>query len=229
MTRMARQWATIAVAAITGVVLAAAPGEARPAASARAARPAAAGASSTARTAAVAGTATAPTPTAKIKARRMRARPRAVKRGTLVTPSQLVGNRVFSDAHHGFALAGVDQAQYPARTVDGGQTWLIDGPQLHVDAADAPEAVSWVGVAGAKRLFAYGSSVVDVTTDGGRTWWEAFMGELVTAVVPGPGHKLLAYVEQSVSNANINPAVTWQYVSRDGGRTWHYSTALGGL
>jgi hypothetical protein len=49
------------------------------------------------------------------------------------------------------------------------------------------------------------------------------------AVVPGLGPgELAAYVQQSVSNNHANPAATRQYVSRDGGRHWSYSTALGG-
>jgi hypothetical protein len=43
-------------------------------------------------------------------------------------------------------------------------------------------------------------------------------------VVPGPGHRLDAYVQQAAGNH----AVTSQYVSRDGGRHWRFSTALGG-
>jgi hypothetical protein len=85
-----------------------------------------------------------------------------------------------------------------------------------------------VGLANPRTYFAYGSSVVDVTTDAGHTWWETFLGELVMAVVPGQRHHLIAYVQQSASNSSSNPAVTWQYVSRDGGRHWRYSSALGG-
>lgn len=153
----------------------------------------------------------------------MHPRPGAAPRGTLVRP---FGDRVFSDARHGFALAGRGQAQYPARTLDGGRTWRIDGPQFHVDAADGAEAVGSVGVAGPRTLFAYGSSVVDVTTDGGRVWWETFLGELVVAVVPGVGHDLVAYVQQPSGRGSA--ASTWQYVSSDGGRHWRLSTALGG-
>jgi hypothetical protein len=106
--------------------------------------------------------------------------------------------------------------------------WTIDGPQFHVDAADGAEAVGFVGVDGPRTFFAYGSSAVDVTTDGGREWWETFLGEEVMAVVPNLRNELVAYVEQSVSNQRLNPAVTWQYVSRDGGRHWRYSTSFGG-
>jgi hypothetical protein len=99
---------------------------------------------------------------------------------------------------------------------------------VHIDAADGAEGVGYVGIAGPRTFFADGSSVVDVAANAGRTWWETFLGELVTAVVPGPNNDLIAYVQQPVSNDHVNPAVTWQYVSRDGGREWNYSTALGG-
>jgi hypothetical protein len=167
-------------------------------------------------------------PPQPLTARRLHPRANALPRGTIVSDAALFGQRAFANAKTGFALANGNQAQYPALTQDGGQTWRIDGPQFHVDAADGPEGVGYVGIRGPRTLFAYGSSVVDVTTNGGRTWWETFMGELVTAVVPGLANHLVAYVQQSVSNSGVNPAITWQYVSRDGGRHWRYSSALGG-
>jgi hypothetical protein len=149
--------------------------------------------------------------------------------GTVVSASNLVSNRVFVNAKVGFALANGDNAQYPAVSSDGGRHWRIAGPQVHVDAADGPEAVQFVGIGGPRTFFAYGSSAVDVTTDGGPVWWETLLGEQVMAVVPSSGGLLAAYVEQSVSNQHLNPAVTWQYISRDGGRHWRYSTSFGGL
>ncbi len=142
----------------------------------------------------------------------------------------MITTRAFANASIGFALASVSSAQYPARSLDGGRSWRIDGPQVHIDAADAAEGVGYVGVAGPRTFFAYGSEAVDVTTDGGRTWWETFLGELVVAVVPGPRHELVAYVQEQLdSNSSSLAAATWQYVSRDGGRHWSYSQTLGGL
>jgi hypothetical protein len=156
-----------------------------------------------------------------LTAHQLRARPHAVRPGTRIAASRLFGNRVFPTARRGIALANAGQAQYPALTVDGGRTWRIDGPQLHVDAADAPEAVGSVGAHGSHTFFAFGSSAIDVTTDSGRTWWETLVGGLVVAVVPGTGNHLVAYVQSGGGR-------TAQYVSRDGGRHWRYSTALGG-
>jgi hypothetical protein len=157
----------------------------------------------------------------------MAPRPGAVAPGTAVKPGDLFTPRVFANASVGFALAGVGDAQYPARSLDGGRTWRIDGPQVHIDAVDGPEGVGYVGVAGPHTFFAYGSSAVDVTTVGGRTWWQTFLGELVVAVVPGPRDELLAYVQQQLGRGLA--AATRQYVSHDGGRHWVYSTSLGGL
>lgn len=163
-----------------------------------------------------------------LTARRLRPRPGAVRPGTAVSSSQLLTTRVFANASDGFALGDVGSAQYPAHSVDGGRTWRIDGPQVHIDAADGAEGVGYVGAAGSRAFFAYGSSAVDVTTDAGRTWWETFLGELVVAVVPRGNHELVAYVQQQVSSDRITPAVTWQYVTRDGGRHWTYTQRLGG-
>ncbi len=175
----------------------------------------------------VAGTAVAPKPTAEIAARQMRPRPGSPppRFGARILLGSEAGPRVFINDEIGFALAADDSATIPVRTTDGGRTWTVDGPQLHVDAADGPEAVDAVGIVSPSEEFAYGSSVVDVTTNGGRTWWEAFLGENVTAVVPG-AHGLVALVQQSVSNSQLNPIVTWQYVSNDGGRHWHDSTSF---
>lgn len=159
-------------------------------------------------------------------ARRLRPRPYAAAVGTPVAGSHL-GTRVFASATVGFSMAGVSSAQYPVRTLDGGRIWRVDGPQFHVDAADGPEAVGHVGLVDARTYYAWGSSVVDVTTNGGRTWWETFMGELVVAVTPGPENNLLAYVQNQVGN-NSSHVVTRQYVSDDGGRHWRYTTVLGG-
>jgi hypothetical protein len=108
----------------------------------------------------------------------------------------LLTNRVFANDSDGFALADQGSAQYPARSVDGGRTWRVDGPQMHIDAADAPEGVNDVGVLSAHTSFAFGSSVVDVTSNGGRSWWETFLGEAVVAVVRGSKNELVAYVQQ---------------------------------
>ena len=143
--------------------------------------------------------------------------------------SALFAHRVFLNAEEGVSLANGDNAQYPALSTDGGRVWRIAGPPLHIDAADGAEGVGSVGISTPRTFFAYGSSVVDVTTDRGRTWWQTYLGDEVVAVVPGYRNELLAYVEQSVSNQHVNPAVTWQYVSRDGGRHWQYSTDFAGI
>jgi hypothetical protein len=146
----------------------------------------------------------APKPTTRVVARRIR--PRAdlptPRLGADIPEADLFGSRVFTNANVGFALANTTDGQVPARTTDGGRAWTIDGPQLHVDAADGAEGVEYVGIASPNVEFAYGASVVDVSTDAGHTWWEAFLGEDVTAVVPGR-RGLVAFVQQSVSNKHL--------------------------
>jgi len=155
----------------------------------------------------------------------MRSRPGAVAPGTTLRSSSIFTDRVFANGHTGVALANDGSAQYPVVTTDGAH-WRIAGPPVHVDAADGAAGVGYVGVASSRTFFAYGSSVVDVTTDRGRAWWETYLGELVTAVVPGPSGGIVAYVQQQQNSSGSAPIVTSQYVSHDGGRRWIYSTKL---
>lgn len=168
-----------------------------------------------------------PTPPATITASLIRRRPGTVRRGTLVKPSEL-GQRVYVNDKLGFALGSVGQAQYPAKTTDGGAIWKTFGPALHVDAAQAPLSVTQIGVANARTIYYYGSGqVVDATGDGGKHWWQAFTDELSAAVVPGFGRRLVWFTQTAVGSSGTN-AVTWVYTSNNGGKVWHYTTALGG-
>jgi hypothetical protein len=174
-----------------------------------------------------ASSAATPAPRQTINAKRITRRPNTVAPGTAVTSANL-GQRVFVDATHGFALASVARAQYPAATTDGGVTWKTAGPALHVNAAQAPLVVLNVGAAGPKRVFYYGGGqVVDTTSDGGATWYGAIFNGLVMAVVRGPSGHLVAFVDGFTGSTNSAGAV-WQYISKDGGRSWHYNTTAGG-
>jgi hypothetical protein len=173
------------------------------------------------------GTAASPSPPATITARLITRQPGTAKLGTAVPLSGL-GQRVFINKRVGFALGGVGQAQYPAKTTDGGAVWKTFGPALHVNAAQAPLAVTEIGVLNARTIYFYGSGqVVDSTGDGGKHWWRALTQELSAAVVPGFGGRLLWFTQTS-AGANGTNAVTWTYVSSNGGKVWHYTTALGG-
>lgn len=146
------------------------------------------------------------------------------KPGTRLRQAAL-GIRVFTDAKHGFALGGVTAgggAQYPAATVDGGRTWRIDGPHFHVNAADAPDVVAEVGAGRRGVYFAYagpyGGQAIDVTSDGGRHWWRAFLPTPPVAVVYNP------FTHSGELIAFLQGHPTWVYVSKDGGRHWTLST-----
>jgi hypothetical protein len=137
--------------------------------------------------------------------------------GSRVTTRGVVGQRTFVDGKTGFALASVGGADYPVTTTDGGTSWNTDGPALHLDAAQAPLVVGFVGVVNRRTVFAWGGGgqVIDSTSDGGKTWYRAlFTDGSPIAVVHDAGGHLLAFV-RSFSGSN-----TLQYVSRDGGHTW---------
>ena len=144
--------------------------------------------------------------------------------GSTVSASKIFGNRVFTDAKHGFALVDTGQAQYPAATTDGGKTWKTDGPALHLNAAQAPLAVIYIGAASQKTIFAWGTGqVIDTTSDGGKHWYRALFNGLPMAVVRNARGHLVAFVDGE-TGANG----TWQYVSKNGGRTWRYDATVGG-
>jgi hypothetical protein len=177
--------------------------------------------------AAASRTASPPTVTATI----IRRTPRTLRRGTIVRSGTL-SRRVFPDARHGFALALVANVSYPAASVNGGRTWRIDGPALHLPALQAPLVVTQTGAAGSRTYFAYGGpdggQAVDVTRDGGAHWYRAFLGEVVMAVVSADHGRLVAFA-QSTAGASSSTAVNLVYVSRDGGRHWHYDARFGAL
>jgi hypothetical protein len=150
----------------------------------------------------------------------LKVKPGTVKPGTAVSTSAL-GTRVFPGSSTGFALAELSSGTYPAASSNGGRTWKTDGPVLHENAAQAPLVVQWAGAANSHTFFAYGGpgggQVVDVTADGGKHWYGAILGDVVTAVVPGSG-RLVAFVQDSTAGGSS--VKTDVYVSTNGGRTW---------
>jgi photosystem II stability/assembly factor-like uncharacterized protein len=163
-------------------------------------------------------------PAKTVTARRIVRRPGTLAPGTKVRPSDVVGQRVFTGARRGFALASTGDADYGVATTDGGKTWKTDGPALHLHAAQAPLAVVFIGAVNPRTVFAWGGGqVIDTTSDGGRNWYGALFpnGGPVAVARDFRGH-LLAFI------GSFNGARTWKYVSRDGGRTWHYQSTVGG-
>ena len=144
------------------------------------------------------------------------------RKGTLATGSSVraaavSGQRVFTDAKHGFALASVGSAQYAVATADSGKTWKTYGPALHLNAAQAPLSVSFIGAVSRKTVFAWGGGqVIDATNDGGKHWYSALFttGSPVAVVRDIQGH-ITAFVGSPSGGS------TSRYVSKDGGRTWH--------
>jgi hypothetical protein len=155
--------------------------------------------------------------------------------GTLVSPipgtlrpgarvsRQALGKRVYVDTQHGFTLAAIGQAQYPAATVDGGRTWRTSGPALHVNAAQAPLAVTEVGALSRRVYFAGGDGeAVDATPDGGKHWYRALFNGGVIAV-RGRGERILAVIASNEASKATN---IWVYSSSDGGAHWHYEETI---
>lgn len=167
--------------------------------------------------------AAAPAPPLIVKASRIRPDTRPLTTpGTVVQGSAIFTARDFVSGSHGFALAvgAGGQAQYPVITTDGGRIWKVAGGHFHIDAANGPAVVTQIGVTGPGTYFAFGGpdggSAVDVSTDGGRTWWQTFLPAPTEAVVDGYVGLRRALV------AFLQGTPTWVYVSKNGGRTWTY-------
>ena len=107
--------------------------------------------------------------------------------GTSVGSAKVAGQRVFTDANHGFALASVGSADYPVATGDAGKTWKTDGPALHLHAAQAPLAVAFIGavtglgfIAG-RLLTASAAQMMEQTAPSSPTGWQSGQSVPTTA------------------------------------------------
>ena len=147
--------------------------------------------------------------------------PTFLKPGKIVSASDL-GVRAFINSNDGVALnqgMSLDGVTYPVATVDGGKTWRIDGPELHIPAANAPNVVTQVGAGAPATYFAYGgpggANSVAVTSDGGKHWYRAYLGGGIVAAVVDSNRELYAFT-----------GAAGDYHSTNGGRVWHYSASV---
>lgn len=147
--------------------------------------------------------------------------PTFLQPGKIVNPSAL-GVRAFINSNDGVALnqgMSLGGVTYPVATVNGGRTWRIDGPELHIPAANAPNVVTQVGAGAPATYFAYGgpggANSVAVTGDGGKHWYRAYLGGGIVAAVVDSNRKLYAFT-----------GAPGDYYSTNGGRVWHYSASV---
>ncbi len=117
---------------------------------------------------------------------------------------------------------------YPLTTTDGGKAWRIAGPVANVPAAQGGVAVAQAGVVNARTWFMCcgGNTVVDVTTDAGKHWWQAFLPAEVINVFAGdnPHARLVAIVRAYSTPGHIHHRL-WAYTSLDG-RRWTYDPSM---
>jgi photosystem II stability/assembly factor-like uncharacterized protein len=165
---------------------------------------------------ALAAAAAAPSPPKTVTATRITRQPATLAPGSHIASRDVVGQRTFTNARRGFALATAGEADYPVATTDGGKTWKTNGPALHLHAAQAPLAVIFIGAVNRRTVFAWGGGqVIDTTNDGGKTWYRAlFTSGFPVAVVHDPSGHLLAFISSGTGSSTV------EYVSKNGGRTW---------
>ena len=150
--------------------------------------------------------------------------PNSLPSGTRVS-TRFSGKRVFVNSRDGFAIGtwpGGSGATYPIATVNGGKTWRTAGPILHIPAAQGAVAVDEAGMSGSRVWFAWGDgiTVVDVTPDAGKHWWQAFLPGTVLTVYPDLICGRLTAIVQPYTERQRSPL--WSYVSVRG-RRWTYA------
>ena len=153
-----------------------------------------------------------------------------LRRGTLVR-NHFSGTRSFATRRDGFALGNLSGSEggktYPLATINRGKTWRIAGPIVNVPAAQAPVDVAQSGVVNARTWFMCCglNTVVDVTTDAGKHWWQAFLpGEVVNVFGYDNPHARLIAVVRPFPTAHSRQRL-WIYASVDG-RRWTYDPSL---
>jgi hypothetical protein len=140
--------------------------------------------------------------------------------------------RTFATRRDGFALGNLSGseggAMYPLATTDGGKAWRIAGPVVNVPAAQGGVTVAQAGVANARTWFMCcgGNTVVDVTTDAGKHWWQAFLPAEVINVFAGDNpHARLVAIVRAYSNPGHIHHRLWAFTSMDG-RRWTYDPSM---
>jgi hypothetical protein len=137
----------------------------------------------------------------------------------------VTGFRTFFNRRAGFAVgspSGQVGVLYPLRSSDSGRTWSVAGPPLYTQGAHAGVSVAQAGIASPREWFACCglNTVVDVTPDAGKHWWQSFLPGEVLTVYPAPGAcgNLVALVQPFTKSKH--PPL-WTYES-DQGRRWNY-------
>ena len=156
-------------------------------------------------------------PRKTVQARRLRPEgPNSLPNGTRVG-KRFLGS-VFANPRDGFGLGGQPGTTYPIATVDGGKTWRTSGPLLYIPAVHAAVAVNEAGMSGPRFWYAWGHglTVIDVTTDAGKSWWQTFL----------PGRVLTVYADQ-ISRCNRLIALIQPLTKRTHPPLWTYASANG--
>lgn len=154
--------------------------------------------------------------------------PTQLRRGRIIPSAAVVertasfGSLVYGLANTGQPHTGPIDGSYPVISTDGAHSWKIDGPKLHIDAAQGASFVSHIKAVSPRTVVIWGGWVI-VTHNGGTTWVGARPGQIIYRVISR--HRALIVETTSGQYAQRHPLrwEIWQYQSRDGGLTWHYA------
>lgn len=108
---------------------------------------------------------------------------------------------------------------FPARSNDGGGSWVIDGPQLNGGGASGPSVTDRLTASSDRTLVAWGrdGSVITTRAPGDSDWRETDVGDI--AQVRASGSRLVVrLLDRHYRGRKIAGSV---YGSRDDGHSWH--------
>jgi hypothetical protein len=117
---------------------------------------------------------------------------------------------------------------YPAISTNGGTTWKVDGPLLHVDALQGASVVASSGVLPPHGAYFWGrgGNLIWTTYDEGAHWWTAAFGAGVDDLSSRHGtFEAVVFGDQVRASA----LQRFLYVSTDSGRTWTVRRQLADL
>ena len=142
--------------------------------------------------------------------------------GTVVANSDVGVSVVDGDgvrfALGNYAPPGEPGEQFAVLSTDGGLSWRVAGPIFHVDAAQGPAGIDYVGRLGSHGAYFWGNDLVWVTTDDGSQWWESdFSGNGVHRATATHGVLDVVAMGDQLKNGWFE---AFQYVSKDSGRSW---------
>ena len=146
------------------------------------------------------------------------------KIGTRITESDLKDFPLLSASFRGnvgYAISGAKGFQYPVKTINHGETWLVAGIWFGGPWADGASFALSIKAYSSEVAVAKTESWFYLTDDGGKHWYQTVLvGNPYSCSELRPQQGGLAPVFTCTFSSFSSPGTTATYLSDDGGRDW---------